>query len=36
LISRILSVMVAQALEASDTANWIVFRRLETIDIVEV
>jgi hypothetical protein len=28
--------MVAQALEASDTANWIVFRRLETIDIVEV
>jgi hypothetical protein len=36
LIYRILSVMVAQALEASDTANWIVFRRLKAIDIVEV
>lgn len=36
LILRMVSVMVTQALEASNTANWIVFRRLETIDIVEV
>lgn len=36
LILRILSIVVAQALEASNTPNWIVFRRLEAIDIVEM
>lgn len=35
-IFRMMSIVVAQALEASDTPNWIVFRSLEAIDIVEV